>query len=1210
MKHFYLCFWLFLPLFSVVGQTSAKIEPIYPAEQKGLVYWEAEEALATNFNKEATLDYNSSGQRMLQLNSATGLYQGAAFFAEYMISLPEDGTYEFWFAGLPVGPKDELKASYASPFSLVIDGAAPVDIYRENTNVVERYSVINHWSRFTTPLKLTKGPHKIRIEVKEKRRFDSRYYLFLDAFFFLKTPQADWGKAPLPAQFPKNLASRAIDNPYLSTAQYEIKIQADPKSVGNYVDIAQVYTLLGDYTSALKYLNQAKILAPDDPDLLLLVAKNKIWSRELEDGFQVFKNYLNRKPKDLAVWSEVGKLMAWTGKYNDAIDNYKRALTVFPDELSLTVNLGLTYLWANRIAEGESQLNQAWKIVGKKESLWKTLGQVYETNGYPDRAEDVYGKATQQFPANLEFYLLWQASLARNGQTEAAGKVRQKIQEVFTSSEQLTNVLALFEEREGLREKALEDYRKQLLANPDDLNLRKLYLDGLFWNGKKQKAIEEFGNLLVNHLFRVFTPLENDSLALYQSLDGLTLARAAYQNLKTALQKKKDLLASLVNQYQTAFQNEQQWAQTEKNKKLSEDETKQRAKASDDLAAVKASLGAEIGAVKVYADAVDSFEKTAAALDTEVDALVKQGKSDEERLSKVSEPQKWSWDRTGTFLELQRASQSGVTLADYLLTRINTNEGNYEEAKSHLGGFTATKDLPWADSLRFQTQLWGTPTTDTSLLPAPYYNYRDKIQSLAGQYALPVVPITPWNDAIPGQVLGLVDEIPKLLSRVDQNLWAVTQKDQLLHQALMAKMKIAFFQYDQDMVLLRYQLGDYNIGAEQYDEARRQLRKVTQMDPWNTSAKFRLGNVSQLMGDWNSALTLYKEVYQTDPKFESVASIHNQVAKQHADTLGSEVKAFNDNQRSTTTASLMYTTSLNTEWSLGATVSKQQLTLYNQQKADDWITEIKTPWLFAPWKLTVTPIVGAQVDNKGIRTNTTGTLDQTNWWTAQQFLPQAGLEALWLFSNPLQLWGAYNYGVMADTLTDGESPIGFHKGELALSSYFSFQPPSWVTVLSTRTYLKAQLVADNLLSSVVQEGVFVFHAADNPWTNFTLIGTGSFESRTQASPTNSMGNARYYSPPEVLIFKVSGQVNTWLGLNGSVLGLSARLGGGPDMEHVINGPLTTYTLVEGELRAELTKDDWTAYLAFYTGTSSGTSTYWSNQGTVGLRLAIPSYIVP
>lgn len=1210
MKHFFLFLGLFLPLFSVVGQTAPKIDPIYPAEQKGLVYWEAEDAVATNFNKEATLDYNSSGQRMLQLNSATGLYQGAAYFAEYMVSIPEDGTYEFWYGGLPVGPKDELKASYASPFSLILDGAAPLEVFRENINVVERYSIINHWCRFTTPIKLTKGPHKIRLEVKDKRRFDGKFYLFLDALFFLKTPSSEMGKNLLPPLFPQNLNNRSIDNPYLTLAQYEAKIQAAPKVVANYVDIAQVYTLLGDYTNALKYLNQAKILSPDDPELLLLVAKNKIWSRELDDGFQVFKTYLSRKPKDLAVWSEVGKLMAWTGKYTDAIDNYKKALVNFPNDLSLTVNLGLTYLWANRIAEGTAQLNLAWKIVGQKEPLWKSLGQVYETNGYPDRAEEVYGKATQQFPANLEFYLLWQSSLAKNGQTEEAEKVRQKIQTVFNSSDQLNNVLSLFEEREGLREKALEDYRKQLLANPDDLRLRSLYLEGLFWNGKKQKAIEEFGNLLVNHLFQVFTPLEKDNLPYYKALDELSLAKAAFQTLKNSLQKNKDQLTGLVTQFQTAYRNEQQWAQTEKNKKLTEDEAKQRAKAAEELAAVKSNLAAEISSVKVFADAFDLYEKTTAVWDSELEGLIKLGKTEEERLSKISEPSKWTWDESGTALELQRSAESGVSLAEYLMIRIATFQGNFSEALSRLPRLSSTKDLPLADSLRFQTKIWSAPSTDTSLLPAPYYNYRESLQDSAAKLVLPGVPTTPWNEAFPGQALGLSEEIPKLLARLDQKLSAISKQEGELRNALKNKMKIAFFQYDQDMVLLRYQLGDYNIGAEQYDEARRQLKKVTQMDPWNTSAKFRLGNVSQIMGDWNTALSLYKEVYQTDPKFESVAAIHNQVAKQHAPNLNSEIKAFNDNQRSTTTVFLQFMAPLNTDWSLTATVTKQQLTLYNQQKADDWVVEMKLPWQWSAWKLTLTPLAGGVLDNQSIRTNTTGTLEQTKWWTNQRVLPQAGLEASWQITPSLQLWGAYNYQVMTDTLTDGESPLSTHKAEAAFSSYFTFQQPSLLTVLSTRTYVKTHLVADNLLSSAVQDGVFVFHALDDPWTNISLIGTGSFETRSKASPLNSLGNARYYSPPEVLIAKASVQVNTWLGLNGSVLGLSARLGGGPDFENVLTGPLTPYTLVEGELRAELTKDDWTAYFDFFTGTSSGSAVYWSNQASLGLRLAVPSYIVP
>jgi hypothetical protein len=57
---------------------------VYPKEQPGLIYVEAEDAVSTNFAQQAILDYSSSGQRMLQLNRFTALGAGQRYFAEYV----------------------------------------------------------------------------------------------------------------------------------------------------------------------------------------------------------------------------------------------------------------------------------------------------------------------------------------------------------------------------------------------------------------------------------------------------------------------------------------------------------------------------------------------------------------------------------------------------------------------------------------------------------------------------------------------------------------------------------------------------------------------------------------------------------------------------------------------------------------------------------------------------------------------------------------------------------------------------------------------------------------------------------------------------------------------------------------------------------------------------------------------------------------------
>ena len=106
-----------------------RVEPLFPRANRDLVFVEGEDAVSTNFNKEPILNYAASGSRTLQLNRITGLQAGAAFFADFVFYVEEEGVYELWYGGTPPGPREELYPAYASPFRYSFDDEEAADIY-------------------------------------------------------------------------------------------------------------------------------------------------------------------------------------------------------------------------------------------------------------------------------------------------------------------------------------------------------------------------------------------------------------------------------------------------------------------------------------------------------------------------------------------------------------------------------------------------------------------------------------------------------------------------------------------------------------------------------------------------------------------------------------------------------------------------------------------------------------------------------------------------------------------------------------------------------------------------------------------------------------------------------------------------------------------------------------------------------------------------
>ncbi|WP_304226386.1 lipopolysaccharide assembly protein LapB, partial [Gracilinema caldarium] len=510
------------------AESSPKQKPFFTPQPEGLVWVEAEDAVTTNMTDQATLDYASSGYRMLQLNRE-GTAKGAPFYADYSFVVPAEGAWNIWVGGTPPGPESDLLASFVSPISIIVDGGNPIPIYREQVEVVEKYSNTNHWYVLKQALPLSAGIHTIRFEVSEQRRYDSRFYFFLDAFFLLHkdSPLAKGSvdRALVPQRFPLDLANRKIDNPYLTIPQYEYAIQQNPKNKEGYLLLAQVYSLIGDHGSAIKTLSRGKVMAGEDSRFTLLAAKSRIWSGEIDEGIRLYKEYLKSPDAEQDVWAEAAKICAWLMKYQDAEDLYRQAIAKYPEDLNLKVNYALTLLWESKVREGERRLSELWQDIKTDPQQILTLGAIYDISGYPDKAINVYLEGAQEHPEQIEMYLRLVRTYNKTNQGDKAAEIRNRILELYEPSEALSSVLTLLDQEAALKEQVLENYRQRLLKDPDNLDLRMELVRAYSWNGKLSEALMENQNILINKLYSILVSLDTDLHDAYRLMDMLQLLK-------------------------------------------------------------------------------------------------------------------------------------------------------------------------------------------------------------------------------------------------------------------------------------------------------------------------------------------------------------------------------------------------------------------------------------------------------------------------------------------------------------------------------------------------------------------------------------------------------------------------------------------------------------------------------------------------------------
>jgi tetratricopeptide (TPR) repeat protein len=1182
---------LVLVLGFVAGLWSAEaapLNPVFPKVFAPLVYVEGEDAVATNFTQQATIDYGSSGSRMIQLNKGPDA-PGAPFFAEYVLTVDEAGSYELWLGGTPVGSKSPLSPSYASPVTVTIDDGTPFTLYREEVNVVAQYSLVNYWSKAKNLVPLTAGSHTVRFTVSEHRRYDNNSYFSLDAFFFLKdgaNPPAD----VVPDRFPANRSNRSLDNYYLTVDQYDYLVTSKPKELSNYLELAKVYSMVGDYQNALKTLDRARVNVGESPDITLMMAKNRVWSGDWAEGLELYKAYLKSTPNDLATWSELAKVLAWQGQYTSSVETYRAALAQFPGNLNLAVNEGLTYLWANRTQEGEALLSQAWGLAQKDPDQVAALAAIYAANGYPDKAAETYERGMALFPDHLDLYLKLEESWLNQAQQARARAVAQRITETFVSSDRLTAAQAALERKTSLKAAALAGYEEKLKANPDDVKLRQQLVQAYYWNGAKAQAVAETRHILVNKLYGQFANLDKELEPTYRVLDQIAALRGQ-------LAKNGPQAAALGQRLSSALDR---WKAADGSK------------THEGLAEAQKALAQAVDEANDYLVVVQKVAAWSEGIPAQAAPELAKVDGDQKTLDGY---RPWSWDRNAEFDELNQASKDGLVLADALVARLELNEQNLGAARVPLGKLAA-QDQPLAGvrTLGLQGTLWTTGSVDPEALKTgPYFGHAAE---LANQLAALTAPPAPqdFTDQTPTQAADLVKRLDAAAeAQASDRQKLLTPWSQLLNR-VMVRTQVEFYRYDLDTLELRYQLGSYLIDVNQYDDARVQLGRALAISPQNVYIQFDLGRARQLGGDWSGAMALYRSIYETNPKFEFTASSYNQLAKLHEDAVSTRATSFVDNARDTTQATLNYHFSGTSLFSFDASYALDNIRLYQQSSTvvvpgsiQLQTATVKPQLTLGFLNLAVFGLAGGSFHDTLLSSSVPST-KQVDWADPlTKYLgisPVLGAGARWAW-GPVDWSASYTFDQVKDTFLVGRNAAFEGAAASTLSLYFPLPPAWWVKAVGSRTSVQWTEVtgtgASNHLYSAVQEVSGVVSLAAQPATTLTASSLASWENSDDPTVTG------YYAPNQVLVWKTSGQVDTQLALGGTWnLGLSGRLGGGlyadTSGQNLLTDGQLTVRATSGDLAIDLG-------LAASRAAKGGEVAYWSTQGQLGVTVGLPSYII-
>lgn len=1144
-----------------------RIKAELPRENTNIIFIEGEDAVSTNFNKEPILNYGCSGKRTLQLNRDRERQGGAVNYANYVFYVTEPGTYELWYGGTPPGPADDLYPSFSSPFSYTLDNRETEALYREDIAVVEEYAPSYFWC-LTGELEMESGEHTIAFEVSEKRRYDSRYYFYLDAFFLVrKEGNMRITGADLPPHFPKDMDNRTIDYPFRTIEDYQIIIRDNPKEIRAYIELTSIYTLIGDYLNALKYLKRAALIEPENTEVLLLMAKNRIWKGDLTEGLKNYRELLLKIPQMLAIWGEAGKIAAWTGRYEESISFFENGLTQFPGNLSLVINLGLTHLWAGDTKEAEKLFQQAEESAAGEYPLLMELAAVYLINGYPEKAIELYEKITAAFPEKLEAYLLLEAQYSVTGNKQQVDNTGGRIRDTFIASEALRRYLDLFHKKQGLKDELIGKYEARILEEPDNLDLRETLAQTYFWNGDRQKGIEEYLNIIINHAYSSFNKLDQDSVDLLQLIDRGYLYYNYFQETPLLIRNKSKEISSQRAAYssaQKAYQSFMDRVRAAK-EKGAEPPLPAGKDPQDTLKAEEEKLSRLLSEAIYMLNHFSESTNSYAVEQKRTEEIKNTDHEQKELFYNLTKAIRWEWNRRDFISELERASEKNLSLARYVLAKIQLIEGKPEDAeKLFINTDAAEAETPFSsygviESLlrqgKIEEALVSIEAADQETIDL--YPQLESVANLAADLQL-VDLSAAGSDLYSGfdQIENLLKELKELEKEAPEQQKIVKKDLQSLHTLLNEKMVRSIYYFQEATFNLRNELGDFYLQQQELESAIRQFREVLAIDPWDISAVSRLGQVYEWYGNWSQALKNYKRVYYADPLYENVTHRYNNLARNYADSVAFSGYALADTTRLTYHSEASFVNLLNSIWSYELKHQTDTVRIFKPTAPLDPSTHLvselslSVPINLYFWKLEVTPLAGAcflnNLYSKDTAAAITGDVTVADFFTFNQVEPHLGMEVKLNPNSYLFFTGAYSFERQPETIAPQRPRILSHSGELDITTMLAFIKHPLFRDSSLRTYARIESLTDSNLLTTFSQGFYLgLLDLEKPAVNLKLTANILYQD-------SSFDEELYYYSPQQVLLATGGVLlssyHTISDDNG--LGLSFRAAGGSYMEEL------------------------------------------------------------
>jgi len=208
-------------------------------------------------------------------------------------------------------------------------------------------------------------------------------------------------------------------------------VRACPTNPDAHRNYAEARWNRGFREEALKELEAARRLAPDDATTVARIAEMRLAMGQTETAWQDAQRAIALDPKLASAWAARAQVLRATGNPTQALADYHRALSLGPDDRRVPCEIATLYLELNqpqRALLAIEGLADKYSPGDEPQDVLYYQGVSYlALNRYDDAVESLSAASLHQRPTAEILYRLAQAQLAAGHPTQAAASADQAL---------------------------------------------------------------------------------------------------------------------------------------------------------------------------------------------------------------------------------------------------------------------------------------------------------------------------------------------------------------------------------------------------------------------------------------------------------------------------------------------------------------------------------------------------------------------------------------------------------------------------------------------------------------------------------------------------------------------------------------------------------------------------------------------------------------